>query len=207
MNYSRCKPSDSRPTEINFVIPRAATMQRTHHLARAVVITMLGHTVSLYRLQSEGASSGRANRIVVAEEHLDCYLHGCPCGYQGDTRCACSCAPGATGRYQQRQSTGHRSPFAIHLESLRPTTQASEQGVCLFPARWLVSSGHRPVDVVAGRSSREAAPRLVTSAAVPAGAARRSRGPLLFKPYRPPDRRRECDLKSRRAPGDQSRSP
>jgi hypothetical protein len=100
---------------------------------------MAGHTVSLYRLQSEGASSGRANRIVVAEEHLDCYLHGCPCGYQGDTRCACSCAPGATGRYQQRQSTGHRSPFAIHLESLRPTTQASEQGVGLFPARWLVT--------------------------------------------------------------------
>jgi len=66
-------------------------------------------------------------------------MNPCPCGYQGDTRRACSCAPGATSRYQQRQSTGHRSPFAIHLEPLRPTTQASEQGVGLFPAHWLVT--------------------------------------------------------------------
>src|SRR5215207_5366459 len=29
-----------------------------------------------------------------------------PCGYYGDPRRACSCAPGAIGRYQKRQSTG-----------------------------------------------------------------------------------------------------
>jgi hypothetical protein len=30
----------------------------------------------------------------------------CPCGYNGDPRRACSCAPGAIGRYQKQQSTG-----------------------------------------------------------------------------------------------------
>jgi hypothetical protein len=36
------------------------------------------------------------------ELHLDCYLHGCPCGYFGDPRRACTCAPGAIGRYQKQ---------------------------------------------------------------------------------------------------------
>src|SRR5215210_2064284 len=32
-------------------------------------------------------------------------MNPCPCGYYGDPRRACSCAPGAIGRYQKRQST------------------------------------------------------------------------------------------------------
>jgi hypothetical protein len=33
-------------------------------------------------------------------------MNPCPCGYYGDPRRACSCAPGAIGRYQKRESTG-----------------------------------------------------------------------------------------------------
>ena len=33
-------------------------------------------------------------------------MNPCPCGYYGDPRRACSCAPGAISRYQKRQSTG-----------------------------------------------------------------------------------------------------
>jgi hypothetical protein len=37
---------------------------------------------------------------------LDRAMNPCPCGYYGDPRRACSCAPGAIGRYQKRESTG-----------------------------------------------------------------------------------------------------
>src|SRR5215213_12004876 len=33
-------------------------------------------------------------------------MNPCPCGYYGDPRRACSCAPGAIGRYQKRESAG-----------------------------------------------------------------------------------------------------
>jgi hypothetical protein len=37
-----------------------------------------------------------------SRKHRDCVLHGCPCGYHGDPRRACNCAPGAIARYQKR---------------------------------------------------------------------------------------------------------
>ena len=36
-------------------------------------------------------------------------MNPCPCGYDGDPRRVCSCAPGAIGRYQKRQSTGSQT--------------------------------------------------------------------------------------------------
>jgi predicted ATPase with chaperone activity len=38
--------------------------------------------------------------VLGSRTHCDCYLHGCPCGYYGDPRRACTCAPRAIGRYQ-----------------------------------------------------------------------------------------------------------
>jgi Magnesium chelatase, subunit ChlI len=35
-------------------------------------------------------------------------MNPCPCGYSGDLRCACSCAPGAIGRSRNRGS-GYRA--------------------------------------------------------------------------------------------------
>ena len=51
----------------------------------------------------EGALCGRGNRTGVVQGRLDCDLHGCQCGYFGDPRRACTCAPGAIGREIIRQ--------------------------------------------------------------------------------------------------------
>jgi hypothetical protein len=37
---------------------------------------------------------------------LTAAMNPCPCGYFGDPRRACTCAPGAIGRYHKRQSFG-----------------------------------------------------------------------------------------------------
>src|SRR5215210_1696423 len=59
------------------------------------------HSVTRCVMRNYDASYGQANRSVVAQDRLDCYLHRCPCGYYGDPRRACSCATGAIGRYQR----------------------------------------------------------------------------------------------------------
>lgn len=48
-------------------------------------------------------SWSRGNSIEVLRR-LDCYLHGCPCGYYGDARHACTCVASAVSRYQRRIS-------------------------------------------------------------------------------------------------------
>src|SRR5918993_4007039 len=89
---------------------------------------MAGHTVSHYLMRSEGASSGRANGIFVVQEHLDYFLHGCPCGYHGDPRRACNCAPGAIARYQKRISGPLLDRIDIHLDVPRiPHEQLSDR--------------------------------------------------------------------------------
>ena len=62
-------------------------------------------TVTLAR--AAGTLTFPANFTLVAA------MNPCPCGYFGDPRRACSCAPGAIGRYQQRQSTGTQVESAI----------------------------------------------------------------------------------------------
>src|SRR5829696_5028381 len=56
--------------------------------------------------RNSGAWWIQGNRSDGVQDGRDCYLHGCPCGYYGDPRRAYSCAPGAIGRYQKRESTG-----------------------------------------------------------------------------------------------------
>ena len=51
-----------------------------------------------------GRSSGGCGALVLIGAK-----NPCPCGYYGDPRRACSCAPGAIGRYQKRQSIGGQS--------------------------------------------------------------------------------------------------
>src|SRR5215211_1512831 len=52
------------------------------------------HAVTHLLIRKAGASCGQENRTVVVRDHPDCFLHGWPCGYDGDLRQAYSCAPG-----------------------------------------------------------------------------------------------------------------
>jgi hypothetical protein len=70
------------------------------------------HCVTRCGIRISDASYGQANRTVEAQHRGDCYLHGCPCGYSGDPRRACSCAPGAIRRYQKRESTRNQEGTA-----------------------------------------------------------------------------------------------
>jgi magnesium chelatase family protein len=52
----------------------------------------------------------------------------CPCGYYGDPRRACSCAPGAISRYQKRISGPLLDRIDIHLDVPRiPHEQLSDR--------------------------------------------------------------------------------
>jgi magnesium chelatase family protein len=64
-------------------------------------------TVTLAR--AAGTLTFPANFTLIAA------INPCPCGYYGDPRRACSCAPGAIGRYQKRQSTGVQAKRLIEL--------------------------------------------------------------------------------------------
>ena len=61
-----------------------------------------------YRMRSCKSSSGVSSNAVEASKDstVIAIYTGCHCGYSGDPRRACSCAPGAISRYQKRQSTG-----------------------------------------------------------------------------------------------------
>jgi hypothetical protein len=50
----------------------------------------------VHALVAAGTLSLSANFTLIAA------MNPCPCGYFGDPRRACSCAPGAIGRYQER---------------------------------------------------------------------------------------------------------
>jgi magnesium chelatase family protein len=55
-------------------------------------------------------------------------MNPCPCGYYGDPRRACSCAPGAIGRYQKRISGPLLDRIDIHLDVPRiPHEQLSDR--------------------------------------------------------------------------------
>ncbi len=44
------------------------------------------------------------------------YLHGCPCGYDGDSLKACTCSDGAIKRYRRRLSGPLLDRIDIHLD-------------------------------------------------------------------------------------------
>jgi magnesium chelatase family protein len=48
--------------------------------------------------------------------NLDCYLHGCPCGYLGDPVRECRCAAQVVQRYQKRISGPLLDRIDIHVE-------------------------------------------------------------------------------------------
>jgi hypothetical protein len=68
----------------------------------AIVLTLTERIVSHCIMRNVGVTCSQANRTVAVQDRLDCFLHGCPCGYYGDPRRACSCAPAAIGRYHER---------------------------------------------------------------------------------------------------------
>ena len=89
---------------------------------------MPGHTVSHFVMRNALEPCDPANRTVAIQDHRDYYLHGCPCGYSGDPRRACSCAPGAIGRYQKRISGPLLDRIDIHLDVPRiPHEQLSDR--------------------------------------------------------------------------------
>ena len=45
-----------------------------------------------------------------------CTLHGCPCGYFGDTHRECTCSPSMVARYQKRLSGPLLDRIDLHLE-------------------------------------------------------------------------------------------
>jgi len=70
-------------------------------------------------------------------------MNPCPCGYYGDPRRACTCAPGAIARYQKRESTGAQTRSKTNAEKSQvaspvPTKNltyagaASRGPACLF---------------------------------------------------------------------------
>ena len=77
-------------------------------------------TVTLAR--AAGTLTFPANFTLVAA------MNPCPCGYYGDPRRACSCAPGAISRYQKRISGPLLDRIDIHLEVPRiPHEQLSDR--------------------------------------------------------------------------------
>src|ERR671922_711855 len=51
-----------------------------------------------------------------ASGSADCYLHGCPCGYYGDSLQACTCSETTVTRYQKRLSGPLLDRIDIHLD-------------------------------------------------------------------------------------------
>ncbi len=77
-------------------------------------------TVTLAR--AAGTLTFPANFTLIAA------MNPCPCGYFGDPRRACSCAPGAIGRYQKRISGPLLDRIDIHLDVPRiPHEQLSDR--------------------------------------------------------------------------------
>ncbi len=77
-------------------------------------------TVTLAR--AAGTLSFPANFTLIAA------MNPCPCGYHGDPRRACTCAPGAIARYQKRISGPLLDRIDIHLDVPRiPHEQLSDR--------------------------------------------------------------------------------
>src|SRR3954467_10716799 len=66
-----------------------------------------------------GAAAARPlsdQAALVSAQFADCYLHGCPCGYYGDTLRACTCTETMVTRYQKRLSGPLLDRIDIHLD-------------------------------------------------------------------------------------------
>ena len=50
------------------------------------------------------------------EKYPDCYLHGCPCGFQGDGMRQCTCSGGTIERYQRKISGPLLDRIDIHIQ-------------------------------------------------------------------------------------------
>src|SRR3982750_1270120 len=48
--------------------------------------------------------------------HRSCYLHGCPCGYNGDPVKECTCSSTMISRYQKKISGPLLDRIDIHVE-------------------------------------------------------------------------------------------
>src|SRR5829696_9674562 len=88
----------------------------------------------------------------------------CPYGYYGDPRRACSCAPGAIGRYQKHWSTGDQALRQAGQPRVSSMRRRNRRGLVSSPRH--DTSGTEPIDIVpvpprrfSGRSQR-AAPQL-----------------------------------------------
>ena len=53
-------------------------------------------------LTVEMEADSKSTRQVIVSAILIAAMNPCPCGYSGDPRRACTCAPGAIGRYQKQ---------------------------------------------------------------------------------------------------------
>jgi hypothetical protein len=122
-----------------------STSRRPYDLAHVVVLTMPGQTVSHNLMRNEGASSSRANRSVVVQDHRDCYLHGCPCGYFGDPRHACINAARVTVAHRSGSQLGTNSRDAWIIQSFKAESAAAS-----------VSHDARHVGLTSNRSARPA---------------------------------------------------
>src|SRR5215212_4855790 len=74
----------------------------------AVPSQLRSHTESVWIVRALTMSGLGQEGVLGSRNHLDCYLHGCPCGYFGDPRRACSCAPGPSAATSSGSQQGPR---------------------------------------------------------------------------------------------------
>jgi predicted ATPase with chaperone activity len=81
-------------------------------------------------------AAAAAPSIQTLLERVDCdafaliaAMNPCPCGCYGDPRRACTCAPGAIGRYQKRQSTGSQEEQTDQLATTVNVEMAEATGI------------------------------------------------------------------------------
>jgi predicted ATPase with chaperone activity len=99
-------------------------------------------TVTLAR--AAGTLTFPANFTLIAA------MNPCPCGYYGDPRRACSCAPGAISRYQKRINGPLLDRIDIHLDVPRiPHEQPDWNKVVGLPPPRSVNCIRRVANVVA----------------------------------------------------------
>jgi hypothetical protein len=71
-------------------------------------------------------------------------MNPCPCGYYGDPRRACSCAPGAIGRYEEQLPTRVQVLTASFLESsIGDRTPAAELDLLGHHLTVMLRNAHR----------------------------------------------------------------
>jgi hypothetical protein len=66
--------------------------------------------------------------VLGSRNHRDCYLHGCPCGYFGDPRRACTCAPGVLVATRSDSQLGAKRNGLINLQQLSRLRSRKRRG-------------------------------------------------------------------------------